>query len=100
MKTKHAEQRLRERGGVVKSAVDVTINKAISSMPGNETAGRFRRYIDRQGILHRSMIYVGDNDLLFAVKDDVIVTVMTTPLEHRKQARIQLAKWKAQKHDD
>ncbi len=99
MKTHHAVERLKERGGIVKSAIDVTIERALKSMPGAETAGRFRRYIDRQGIMHHSSIYVGDNDLLFAVKDNTVITVMTTPLEHRKQARIQLAKWKAQKHD-
>ena len=97
MKTDHAVKRLQERGGIVKSAVDTTIGRALKGMPGNETAGRFRRFIDRQGILHHSNMYVGDNDLLFAVKGDVIVTVITTPLEHRKQARIQLAKWKAQR---
>lgn len=100
MKTAHAMDRLRERGGFVKSAIDSTLDRVLKGMPGTETAGRFRRFIDRQGILHHSLIYVGDNDLLFAVKGDVIVTVMTTPLEHRKQARIQLAKWKAQKHND
>lgn len=95
--THHAVERIKERGGIPKRAAETVLAQVERFMPQDAVAGRFRRFLDRQTILHHSVGYVGPNDLIYMVRGGVIATVIEVPLEHRKQARIQLAKWKEQR---
>lgn len=92
--TRHATNRLKERGGIPKRAAEATLADVTAMMPQSETGGRFRRYLDHQSILNKSHDYIGNNDLIYIVRGESVVTVLTTPQAHRKQARIQLEKWK------
>jgi len=87
--TRHAEHRTRERVGIPKKAVRRAAARAITQgVKRVETDGGLRKYLDylyfRNGGSVDNIILYGDKVYLFNV--DTLVTVLTIPTAHAKQA--------------
>lgn len=93
--TRHGEQRMRERVGLPKKAVRRAAARAISDgLSRAEAEGALRRYMDwlyhrGRGEMDNIRIY-GNNVFMFAGL--TLVTVLTVPCMHRKQAMRQQKK--------
>jgi hypothetical protein len=87
--TRHAEHRTRERVGIPKKAVRRAAARAITQgVKRVETDGGLRKYLDylyysNGGTISNIIVY-GDKVYLFNV--DTLVTVLTIPTAHAKQA--------------
>jgi len=87
--TRHAEHRTRERVGIPKKAVRRAAEKALrEGIKRVETEGGLRRYLDwlyfrGNGDMDNIVIY-GDKVYLFS--QNRLVTVLTVPTAHAKQA--------------
>jgi hypothetical protein len=87
--TRHAEHRTRERVGIPKKAVRRAAARAITrGVRREETEGGLRRYLDwlywrGNGSVGNIILY-GDKVYMFNV--DTLVTVLTVPTAHAKQA--------------
>jgi len=87
--TRHAEHRTRERVGIPKKAVRRAAAKVFTQgIRRQETDGGLRRYLDY--LIHKAnngadnLIVYGDKIYIF--NDDTLVTVLTVPTAHAKQA--------------
>lgn len=87
--TRHAEHRTRERVGIPKKAVRRAAARAITQgVKREETDGKLRKYLDwlyyrGNGSVGNIIVY-GDKVYMFNV--DTLVTVLTIPTAHAKQA--------------
>lgn len=87
--TRHAEHRTRERVGIPKKAVRRAAAKAITKgIKRTEAEGGLRRYLDwlywrGNGGADNIVVY-GDKVYLFG--GDTLITVLTVPSCHKKQA--------------
>lgn len=89
--SKHAIDRLHERGGLSKAVAKKIIQSTPKGLHQSNTTGSLRRFLDRLSIIHHSQHIIGDNDMLFAIKaDGTISTVMLIPQHIRRIARQQL----------
>ena len=87
--TKHGGKRSRERLGIPKKAVDRNAMIALEKgLKHGETCGGLKRYLDwlylkGSGEANNMRVY-GDHVYLF--HDEILITVLNVPPEHRKQA--------------
>lgn len=87
--TRHAEHRTRERVGIPRRAVRRAAAKAITNgVRRTETNGSLRRYLDylykRENGKADNIVVYGDKVYLFV--GDTLITVLTVPTAHAKQA--------------
>ena len=93
--SKHANRRSRERIGIPKRAVERNARKALAHGLGYAQArGDLKDYIywlynryDRNG--NNIKIY---NGYVYVFHDEILITVLNVPPEHRKQAKWQQEK--------
>ena len=87
--TDHAIERGKERLGLCEKALQRTADRAFADgVAVPETAGKLRRYLDRQGMLHSK----GNNtrvhaEHVFVFQDNVLITILYLPNDLRRAAR-------------
>lgn len=94
--TKHGAQRVRERMGLPKKAVQKQADRAAETgMSITETSGQLRGYLDSLHMLHRQgSDYRVTPDGVFVITNNCLVTMFPVPRRLRKTV---LAHWENHK---
>lgn len=84
--TKHAEQRIRERVGLPKQAINRNAERALENgLTHKEVSGSICRYADKLYLQYRkanNIRFYGNQIYLF--KDNILITVLPLPQKYRK----------------
>lgn len=87
--TRHAVHRTRERVGIPKKAVPRAVEKAMTEgLRYEDTEGGLRRYLEYLyakggGAANNMRVYGGH---IYMFHDDILITTLTVPAKHMKQA--------------
>ena len=86
--TKHGEKRLRKRGGFSKKIAPRLAEEAfINGKRQKDFKGAFRDYLDKQGIVHRTVPVVHKGQIYFFSKEDALVTMWPIPGRYRSSLK-------------
>jgi len=85
--TEHAEDRIRERCGLPKKAVEKNATLALEvGLKHSEATGRLKKYFDYLFLSHRvgANIRIYHNHVYIFTRDSKLVTVLPLPNHHKK----------------
>ena len=90
--SKHARKRMRQRLGLNAKACERAFEKAcVLGLRRNGVGGRLQAYLDHLGCRYPGADYLVTPMGIFAIKGNVVVTLLPLPVEHKKRV---MTHWK------